>query len=224
MDDQKELVLRCQPHIYRDRKEPFPIRHIGYTVFREKGRSRSFRDLTLDPAEHGAAFIIEYAVYYDYDIQHMYDLEHAWTAVREDGSLAGCWGTFHGMRLRADRLASFRTEEGCPVLYAEPGKHALLPDPALFCLHEQFPECCREKAGGGLLVPGMLGERMETNAAQDEWIRRHMRERYVFTPSMEFEREDVPEERFLPWPELMERIPGLVREELLRTGWTDLSF
>ncbi len=65
---------------------------------------------------------------------------------------------------------------------------------------------------------------METNAAQDEWIRRYMRERYVFTPSMEFEREDVPEERFLPWPELMERIPGLVREELLRIGWTDLSF
>ena len=128
------------------------------------------------------------------------------------------------MRLRADRLASFRTEEGCPVLYAEPGKHALLPDPALFCLHEQFPACCREKAGGGLLVPEMLGERMGTSAAQDEWVRRYMRERYVFTPSMEFEREDVPEERFLPWPELMERIPGLVREELLRIGWTDLSF
>lgn len=149
MNIQKELAVRCQPHIYRDRKEPFPIRHIGYTVFREKGRSRSFRDLTLDPAEHGAAFIIEYAVYYDYDIQHMYDLEHAWTAVREDGSLAGCWGTFHGMRLRADRLASFRTEEGCPVLYAEPGKHALLPDPALFCLHEQFPECCGKRPGEG---------------------------------------------------------------------------
>ena len=161
MNDQKELVLCCQPHIYRDRKEPFPIRHIGYTVFREKGRSQSFRDLALDPAEHGAAFIIEYAVYYDYDIQHMYDLEHAWTAVREDGSLAGCWGTFHGMRLRADGLASFRTEKGCPVLYAEPGKHALLPDPALFCLHEEFPACCREKAGGGLLVPEMLGERMD---------------------------------------------------------------
>ena len=74
----------------------------------------------------------------------MYDLEHAWTAVREDGSLAGCWGTFHGMRLRADGLASFRTEKGCPVLYAEPGKHALLPDPALFCLHEEFPACCRD--------------------------------------------------------------------------------
>ena len=56
------------------------------------------------------------------------------------------------MRLRADRLASFRTEKGCPVLYAEPGKHALLPDPALFCLHEEFPACCREKAGGGVPV------------------------------------------------------------------------
>lgn len=224
MDQNRELALRFQPHIYRDKRDPFPVRHIGYTVFREKGSSQSFRNLVLDPAEYGAVFVIEYAVYYDYDIQHMYDLEHAWTAVRTDGSLAGCWGTFHGMRLRADRLASFRTEEGCPVLFAEPGKHALLPDPALFSLHDQFPDCCGTKAGGGLLVPDMLRGRMATDAAQDEWIRRYMRERYVFTPAMEFEREDVAEERFLPWPELMARIPELVRAELHRTGWTDLSF
>lgn len=224
MDQEKEFVLRCQPHIYRDRREPFPIRHIGYTVFREKGRSQSFRDLTLDPAEYGAAFMIEYAVYYDYDIQHMYDLEHVWTAVRADGGLAGCWGTFHGMRLRVDRLAAFRTEEGHPVLFAEPGKHALLPDPALFSLHDQFPDCCGAKAGGGLLVPDMLRSRMATGEAQDAWIRRYMRDHWTFVPAMEFEREDVPEEKFLPWPELKERIPELVRTELRRIGWTDLSF
>lgn len=224
MNQEKELVLRCQPHIYRDRQEPFPVRHIGYTVFREKGSSRSFRDLTLDPAEYGAAFVIEYAVYYDYDIQHMYDLEHAWTAVRADGTLAGCWGTFHGMRLRVDRLAAFRTEEGHPVLFAEPGKHALLPDPALFSLHDQFPDCCGAKAGGGLLVPDMLRSRMATSAAQDAWIRRYMRDHWTFVPAMEFEREDVPAERFLPWPELKERIPELVRKELRRIGWMDLSF
>ena len=40
-----------------------------------------------------------------------------------------------------------------------------------------------------------------------------MRERYVFTPSMEFEREDVPEERFLPWPELMEVVDRVLDDE-----------
>ena len=224
MKNDKELALSHQPHIYRDLRDPFPIRYIGYTVFREKGDSQSFRNLRIDPAEYGAAYVIEYAVYYDYDIQHMYDLEHTWIAIRADGTLAGCWGTFHGMRLRADRLAAFRTEDGSPVLYAEPGKHALLPDPALFCLHDQFPECCDAKAGGGLLVPDMLKNRMKTDPIQDAWICQYMREHYRFAPAMEYEWEKVAAAQRLAWPELMDRIPELVRAELHRIGCPDLSF
>ena len=40
MDDrQREMILRYQPYIFRDRKDPFPIRFVGCTIFTEKVRS-----------------------------------------------------------------------------------------------------------------------------------------------------------------------------------------
>lgn len=216
METDYQLALAYQPRIWKDRKEPFPIRYFGCTVFRERGASPSFRDLTLDPAELDAAYIIEYAVYYDYDIQHLYDLEHVWVAVDPSGAVTGCWSSFHGMRLRAHRIAAFRLEGTHPVLYAQPGKHALLPDPALFWLHQDFPESCGPKAGGGLLIPPMLRGRMETDEAQDRMIERYIRERYAFAPAMAYGPETVEPEQVIPWPQLLEKIPEMVAEELAR--------
>lgn len=107
MKAEGRLELTYQPYIQKDLNEPFPIRYFGYTVFRDREPSPSFPKLTLDPSELGAAYIIEYAVYYDYDIQHLYDLEHVWVAVDQAGTVSGCWSSFHGMRMRADRLPSF---------------------------------------------------------------------------------------------------------------------
>ena len=216
MNADHQLALTYQPHIQKDLREPFPIRYFGYTVFRERADSRSFARLTLDPAEHGAACIIEYAVYYDYDIQHLYDLEHAWVAVDRRGAVAGCWSSFHGMRLRDHRIGTFRLEDTHPVLYAQPGKHALLPDPALFWLHQDFPESCGAKAGGGLLIPPMLADKMHTDEAQDRMIDRYIKERCAFTPALAFEPETVTPEQVIPWPELEERIPRMVEAELAR--------
>ena len=216
MKTDHKLALLYQPHIRKDRHEPFPIRYLGYTLFRDRGESRSFRDLTLDPKEAGAAYIIEYAVYYDYDIQHLYDLEHVWTAVNQTGAVTGCWGSFHGMRLRADRLPAFRLEGTHPVLYAQPGKHALLPDPALFWLNDQFPESCGSKAGGGLLIPPMLEGTLKTDGAQDRLIAQYIRGHYAFSPALQYEPEPLEPEQFIPWPELLERIPQMVETELVR--------
>ncbi|MBD5161900.1 MAG: hypothetical protein HDT14_07830 [Oscillibacter sp.] len=216
METEYQLALTYQPHIWKDRKEPFPIRYFGYTVFRERGASQSFKDLTLDPAELGAAYIVEYAVYYDYDIQHLYDLEHVWVAADPGGAVTGCWNSFHGMRLRAHRIAAFRLEGTHPVLYAQPGKHALMPDPALFWLHQDFPESCGLKAGGGLLIPPMLADAMETSEDQDRMIERHIRTRYAFSPALEYEPETVGPEQVIPWPQLLAKIPELVAEELRR--------
>ena len=216
METEHKLALLYQPHIRKDLHEPFPIRYLGYTLFRDRGASRSFPDLTLDPEELGAAYIMEYAVYYDYDIQHLYDLEHVWTAVDQTGAVTGCWSSFHGMRLRVDRLPAFRLEGTHPVLYAQPGKHALLPDPALFWLNDQFPESCGPKAGGGLLIPPMLVGRLKTDAAQDRMIARYIRERCAFSPALQYEPETVEPEQVIPWPELLEKIPQMVEEELAR--------
>ncbi len=216
MRSDKELAELYQPHIYHDLSDPFPIRLVGYTVFRERGVSQSFRNLELIPEDCAGGCIVEYAVYYDYDIQHMYDLEHVWVEASAGGQVTRCWGSFHGMRLRVDRLGAFRLEGTHPVFYAEPGKHAFLPDPELFTLHDQFPACCREKAGGGLLIPAMLAGQMETSAETDSMIRGYIREHYSFSPSGQYELKELRSEQFVTWSELKAQIPVLVRAEISR--------
>ncbi len=209
----EKLASEYLPIIMRDQNEPFPIRCIGYTVFTAPARSQSYRGMIHDPADFGAEAIIEYAVYYDYDIQHLYDLEHIWVAAG-DGRVKACWGSFHGMRLRADRLEAFRADGPHAVLYAEPGKHAFLPDPKLFTLHDQYPLCCNTLCGGGLLIPPFLTGVLHTDAAQDERIRRYMRERFSFTPAEEYAPEALDASILAPWETLLDRIPVYVETQL----------
>lgn len=216
MDPQnRALFARYQPRIWHDRKEPFPILRMGCSLFREPGQSASFPGLQLDPQAEGADMLLEYAVYYDYDIQHLYDLEHVWVAIDASGAVTGCWSSFHGMRLRVSGVPGlFRLDGTHPVLYAEPGKHALLPDPSLIYLHDQFPAVCNVHSGGGLLIPPMLDGLLHTTPEQDSAIRRYIRARFAFQPSMEFRPEAVAEERLVDWPELLEEIPRLVERQL----------
>lgn len=211
---QRELVLRCQPYIYRDRNDPFPIRLVGCTIFTEKARSESFPKWVVDPASAGAQAIIEYAIYYDYDIQHMYDLEHIWVAVDADGNVADCWCSFHGMRLRAAGVSMFQMEGTHPILYSQPGKHAMLPNPELFELHPQFHSACTSEAGGGLLLPALLNGAVETNDCLDAKIAAYIRAHYAFRPSGEYVWEKLDPEQFVTWPELLDKIPELIARQL----------
>ena len=213
-DQQRELVLRYQPYIYRDRKEPFPIRFVGCTIFTEKARSESFPKWVVDPAAAGAQAIIEYAIYYDYDIQHMYDLEHIWVAVDVAGNVIDCWCSFHGMRLRAAGVRSFRLDDTHPILYSQPGKHAMLPHPELFELHPQLYTACTVDAGGGLLIPSMLDGVVQTTESLDDLINSYIRTNYTFTPSMEFIWEQIAANKFISWPELLRIIPELIQEQV----------
>src|SRR5689334_11010671 len=71
-----DLARRHAPRLRFDRSEPFLPSVVGYTVFRQAGQSPSFpREVTL-PAR--AALAIEYAIWWDWDIQHLYELEHIW--------------------------------------------------------------------------------------------------------------------------------------------------
>jgi hypothetical protein len=212
--EERELIVRYQPRILMDRADPFPVRFLGCTVFSEPGVSPSFRGLLLDPKALGARYIIEYAVYFDYDIQHLYDLEHIWVIVAADGHVTECWSSYHGMRMRASGLKSFRLEGTHPVLYCQPGKHAFLPDPELFRLHCQYDTCCRETAGGGLLIPGMLRDRLTTDPQRDEKIRAYIRENFSFSLSEDYIPQNLEDGQFITWQELLDAIPGLVEDQL----------
>lgn len=217
-DLHKRLVLEYQPRILMDRADPFPVRLLGCTVFSEPGMSNSFRDLRLDPAALGAKYVIEYAVYFDYDIQHLYDLEHVWVMVGPEGEVTECWCSYHGMRMRASGLRCFRLEGTHPVLYCQPGKHAFLPDPELFRLHCQYDICCRETAGGGLLVPPMLRGAMTTDEERNGKIRAYIREKFSFTPTEDYVPHGLEDGQFVTWAELLEEIPRLVEAQLKIIG------
>ncbi len=217
-EQQKEFVLRYQPHIYQDIKDPFPVRYVGCTIFTERKRSESFPKWVVDPAEAGAQAIIEYAVYFDYDIQHLYDLEHIWVGIDGDGKVIDCWSSFHGMRLRAAGVSCFRMEGEHPVLFSQPGKHAMLPSPELFGLQPEFHRACTLGAGGGLLVPAMFSGALETNDDLDSRICSYIRRNFSFTPSMKFQREQLIPEQFVSWPDMRNIIPQLIEEQLKIIG------
>jgi len=206
------LAVRYAPILLMDEREPFrPIR-AGITVFREDGPSTSFnRQISLDTDKH--ACVIEYAIYWDYDIQHVYDLEHVWVYVGHNGEVVSCEASFHGRRLlglNRDRsnLAGRRVR-----LYVQPGKHAMSPfEDALHLLPDLTSSCLEEAGIGGLLEPEMFAGEFRTGAPADVdgLAERHLRD-FGFRPRFEFLPWEWPADAFIPWEALREEIPLRIR-------------
>ncbi|MCT7378196.1 HAD family hydrolase [Chelativorans salis] len=115
------------PLLMLDQAEPYPPLAMGYTIFREPGQSPSSK-FQVRPLGGPA---IEYAVWYDWDIQHMYDLEHVWVYLDEIGKVIRVEASRHGKRLEMTIDGGLCRMQGSrPVLYAEAGKHAHWVDPA----------------------------------------------------------------------------------------------
>lgn len=98
--------------------------------------------------------VVEYAIYYDYDIQHLYDLEHVWVYIGRDGEVVDAEASFHGKFLKAllrggSNLSGTRVD-----LYVQPGKHALAPFPEVFELLPGFASSTQDGAGAEGLIYG----------------------------------------------------------------------
>jgi glycerophosphoryl diester phosphodiesterase len=202
-----DLARRYAPVIYFDAAEPFLPLYAGYTVYRASGPSPSFpRYVAFEPP---AALAIEYAIWWDWDIQHLYELEHAWVYVDAAGVVVGVESSQHG----ASAGGSFRLEAGRPVLYAEPGKHALTADRA--SLLERKPRTtleCGPRAGvGGVWVTPLFRGRIAVkNPIADQLVRTHLR-RLAFEPRGQWsQRVEIGALPLMPWPLLDDAIPQIV--------------
>ena len=202
-----ETALRVAPILYADQEEPFvPIR-LGVTVFEATAPSLSFnRTVHIDPDK--ISLVVEYAVYWDYDIQHLYDLEHVWIYVGRDGEIAGCEVSFHGnymVGLMRDR--SNMTEDGRVKVYVQPGKHAMSAMEDLFRLIPNVEPCCMEEAGkDGLLEPAMFRGQFKTGENDDRVSERILRE-FAFRPSFDYVPLELAQDVFVSWEQLREEIP-----------------
>lgn len=198
------LARTFVPHLRYDRAEPFGLAGIGYTVYKDRRKSPSCRRV-IEPVFGG--MVIEYAFYYDFDIQHLYDLEHAFVYLDEEGKVAGVESSFHGKFLNSLIEGVTEFEEGHPVLYVQPGKHALLPAPEYFRLVIDRDTACNRNAGeAGFLISSMFEGRLFTDEALDRKIEEYIRRNYAFTPTWEFTDKSPDgqstEEILMPYEEL----------------------
>ena len=226
MDHDLQAALDCAPVLHFDEAETIPVRAVGYTVFRKTEKSVSFPGRTVKVPEN-AVFTVEYAYYFDYDIEHMYDLEHIWVTVGKDGKVLSAEASFHGKYLvllvpglhGAIPPTSRRVHAFC-----QPGKHAFLPAGDLFRLVPRWDVCCQEEAGGPVLIgnpfsaahaPG--GRDLFTpTAGDDENSRRYIREKLAFRPTLRFRETFLKDECYMPWQKLFALIPGWIGAECAR--------
>ncbi len=209
-----DLVKRYAPYIYFDEKEPFYPKYAGYTVFYENSDSPSFgREISFDKDK--VQFVIEYAIYWDFDITHLYEMEHVWVYVGKDGEVADCESSFHGRYLKGLKRDRSNIEDGTHVqLFSQPGKHAFSPIDELFWLLPDLESCTDQGAGSdGLIVTGLYEGVYETNAEINRLVREYM-QRFRFKPTMKFMEYKFEASMFIPWEELNIKVPALIHEKL----------
>lgn len=198
------MAKKYVPHFRYDKKEPFSIQGIGYTIYRKTGKSSSCsRTIRVRPGET----VLEYAVFYDFDIQHLYDLEHVFVYVNAEGEVTGVESSFHGKFLNSFIKGQLAFEEKHPVLYVQPGKHAMMPAPHYFELALDKDAACMELAGiDGLLIAPMFEGRITTDDELNRLTEHFLKTRYRFVPSWEFTAERPgavsPQDLLMPYTEL----------------------
>jgi len=202
------------PHIMQDTREPFALQAIGTTVFEQTRTSDSFRRLVVVPS---GAMVVEYQLFWLYDIQHLYDLEHIWVTVK-DQAIVHVEASFHGRYLNASNLAA-KADDQKPVLYCQPGKHAFLPLGRLFSLLPDSDSCCNESAGcAGFLVMDMFASTLRTNSDINAVVADHLKRTYAFAPSWQWEEMETSQVPLMTFCDLKECIVHSISCELAALG------
>ena len=209
--DEHALAKRHAPVLYFDRLEPFLPVAVGYTVFTKDGTSPSFKRTVELPESVTTA--IEYAVWWDWDIQHLYELEHLWVYLDADENLVLGEGSSHGgSRALHNENEKTPSEQNRLIAYSEPGKHA-------FSGHlKQVLErglitraSCDVLAGSGdVLINHMFEGQIQASPLQRRLTKRYMKA-HAFTPSYDFSnRFDLGSVPLLLWDALKAWVPERV--------------
>jgi len=208
-----DLARRHAPRIRFDVREPFLPLVVGYTVFRENGKSPSFpREIVLPD---NAVYAIEYAIWWDWDIQHLYELEHIWVYLDQNEIVVAADASWHGgFHPMVDADGRVPMENGRVTLFSESGKHAFAP--VIDWLINRKPttdQSCGKRSGrmGVHVTPlfeGLIHERLPLN---NNVVHAYL-ERLAFTPTYDFPlRFELANAALVPWPMLFEWIPSRVK-------------
>lgn len=203
-----KVALRHSPILYMDRREPFFPSRVAVTFFSSPTASPSFPRVITIP--QGADYVVEFAIWWDWDIQHLYELEHVWVAAEEGGKVVAVEASWHGT---FHRFPHWKMESTHPVVYCQPGKHAFAHDPSHFPRWSTWYACTIGAGSMGLLVKDMFAEVLTATATEDtnRLIRKYLRQ-CAFVPTFRFTKKVVfPPEIFTDWESLRTYIPERVK-------------
>ncbi|WP_137129124.1 HAD family hydrolase [Rhizobium sp. FY34] len=212
-DADTQLAARHLPLLRLDGCEPFLPLAAGFAVYGQESPSVSSK-FTIRPM---AGTVVEYAIWYDWDIQHLYDLEHVWVHLDADEQVVKVEASRHGKRLVMRRPdGSVPVEEGRPVLFVEPGKHAHWADNGEMHVKSGtlIEAMCGAFAGEqGIHLSNRFSDRGLISASQlDIRLARLKMKRAAFGPCFEFTRtgDEGQGITLVPWVQLEAWIPQRV--------------
>ncbi len=163
----------------------------------------------------GVERIIEYAIWWDWDIQHLYELEHIWVHLDDAEHVVRGEASWHGdYYTMVDAQGRVPLQDGRLLVYSEPGKHAFAPSPQwLLDRAEVTHKSCGERAGrGGVhvtpLFDGIINDRTpRNNALVQAYLEQHR-----FEPTYDFSQVmDLRTLTHIPWPTLFRWIPTRIQ-------------
>lgn len=210
------LAARYAPILLFDAREPFLPSAAGYTIFYADAPSPSFpRHVELAPeGRPAAACAIEYAIWWDWDINHLYELEHIWVFLDAAGRVVWAEASWHGGMFPAvDQRGAPPIDGDRVVLYAEPGKHAFAPTPARLLDRRAITlaSCGRYAGVGGVLVTRLFEGVIDSKTPLADRLVHTFLEQHAFEPGYEFSRRfALSTDLLVPWEALRAYIPARV--------------
>lgn len=183
--DDWELVQQVAPIIRFDASEPFMPLALGYTVFREVAQSPSSKFM-IDPA---GGIAIEYAIWWDWDIEHLYELEHVWVYLDQDHRLLKVEASAHGHQI--DMVQSDGTillEDDRIHIFSESGKHGFAAERDWLINREALtvPSCTSKAGSGGILYSMFGAEAFGNPTPQEHRLAKRYMQTCAFTPTFDF--------------------------------------
>ena len=168
--------------------------------------------------------VIEYAIWWDWDIQHLYELEHVWLKLNAANDVVRVAASAHGRLFEMVWPdGSLPIEDGRVTLYAEPGKHAFHASADAIRARQRELElsCGPLTSEGHVLINAMFETTFAGITAEDHRaVRRHLQGR-AFLPSFRFDKHfDTATLDRLSWPELHDYISRRVPEVLAEVRTT----
>ncbi len=211
-ENARDLAARYAPIIRVDTREPFAPVAVGYTLFDREDASPSFpkRRVEWTSAGYPAMRAIEYAVWWDWDIEHLYELEHVWAFVGADGDVVAVEASWHGMFGPTEIDGKPPLEGTHPIVLAQPGKHAMAASLEAFMEVRKWAERATGRDAGkdGVLDNGLFRGQLPKTPENDARVTAYLKQ-FAFTPAWEFTRRfEITREMLVPWDALAKWIPA----------------